>query len=202
MAMRSRYGALNRIMPIFLLLLLSACSASEHQVDYISEPKVEAVSASISRSSQLDDGLHHFVEFRAKMNVFPGHSYLVYGEVDGRGEVVRQSGPIGFYPHLGPVAGITLGWIAAPGTIDPDPADMAGAPKEKYRVLLTPEQHRRLSKYIAAWRDQTVAWNLLLQNCNDFATGAAEAIGLKTPSGLGFTLPHMHVRKIRELNAT
>jgi hypothetical protein len=202
MAIRSRYGSPNRITPFFLLLLLSACSSSEHQVSYITEPNVEAASAPIYRSSQLDSDLKHFVEFRAEMNVFPGHSYLVYGLVNGRGEIAKQSAPIGFYPHLGPVAGITLGWIAAPGTIEPDESEATGELKEKYRVLLTPEQHARLLKYIAGWRGQTVAWNLFLQNCNDFATGAAKAIGLKTPRGLGFTLPYVHVRKIRDLNPT
>ena len=199
---RQRYVAVNRIAPFFLIMFLAACTSSPHQADYILEPKVEAASATITRGAQFEGDLRHFVEFRAEMNVFPGHSYLVYGQVNGQGEVIEQSGPIGFYPRLGPVAGITIGWIAAPGTIDPDPSDVLGLPKERYRVILTQDQHARLADYIAGWRGQTVAWSLLLQNCNDFATGAAQSIGLSTPSGLGFTLPHIHIRRIRDLNGT
>jgi hypothetical protein len=199
---KQRYFPLNRIAPFFLFMFLAACTSSTHQADYILEPKVEAAGVTITRGSQFEGDLRHFVEFRAEMNVFPGHSYLVHGQVNGQGEIIEQSGPFGFYPRLGPIAGITIGWIAAPGTIDPDPSDVLGLPKERYLVFLTPDQHARLADYIAGWRGQTVAWNLLLQNCNDFATGAAQSIGLSTPSGLGFTLPHIHIRRMRELNGT
>lgn len=199
---RQRYVAVNRIAPFLLVIFLAACTSSRHQADYILEPKVEAAGATITRGAQFEGDLRHFVEFRAEMDVFPGHSYLVHGQVNEQGEIIEKSGPIGFYPRLGPVAGITIGWIAAPGTIDPDPSDVLGLPKEKYRVLLSEDQNARLADYIAGWRGKTVAWSLLLQNCNDFATGAAQSIGLSTPSGLGFTLPHIHIRRIRELNGT
>lgn len=199
---RQRCTAISRFAPLFLLVLLAACSSSTHQSEYILEPQVEAASATITRGSQFEEDLRHFVEFRAEMNALLGHSYLVHGQVNKQGEIVEHSGPIGFYPYLGALAGVTVGWIAAPGTIAPDPSDKIGLAKEKYRVPLTPDQHARLTDYIAGWQGRTVAWSLLLQNCNDFASGAAQAIGLNTPNGLGVTAPYIHIRRLRELNAT
>ena len=192
---RSKY--LFRALLLLLPLVIAACSSGGQDgglrglAAVPTADNVEVVPANAT----------HFVEFRAVMAVFPGHSYFVHGRLDRTGSVVEQSDPIGFYPFLGPLGGSTLGLLAIPGSTAPDPVDLQSPVVEQFRVNLTPSEYGSLMRFVRQRRQNTAMWNLILNNCNDFVADAARAVGLNVPSGPSVTPPYAHIRRLREMNA-
>ncbi len=169
------------------------------------DAEIEATAAQVRSKFQPRDGQRYFVEFRAETHyipIHPGHNYLVHGLLAPDGSIAKESGPVGFYSRLGPIGAGTLGLIANPGTIGPDPSGDDLPVTETYRVPLTSGQYTKLMEFIEYWRQNVVLWNLFFNNCNDFIAGAARAVGLKAPKGLAVIPPSVHIRKLRRLNAT
>lgn len=175
-----------------MCIWLAACSTSYQEAGLRADAQPQPAGGTSGR---------YFVEFRAVMPVFPGHSYFVHGRLDENGVPVEESEPIGFYPLLGPVGGSTLGLFAIPGLTAPDPGDAKKHTVESYRVELDVDRHSRLMSFVSRWRSEPEPWSLLFNNCNDFIADAARTIGLKAPEGLAVMPPYVHIRKLRQLNS-
>ncbi len=193
---------MNSVAIVGLVIGLTGCAGLPGQTALSTEPDIQAAAALITPKVLPQENASYFVEFRAGMSVFPGHSYFVHGVLAADGTIQEQSDPIGFYPWLGPIGGVTLGWLAIPGSTEPDPADTKTPTVETYRVQLTPQQHASLLDFIKDWRRTAGPWNLVFNNCNDFAAAAARAVGLRAPEGLSAVPPYLHIRKMRTLNAS
>ena len=173
-------------------IVMAGCSAAYQEAGLALDAVPEPAGTS---------GETYFVEFRAVMPVYPGHSYFVHGRLGADGNPVSTSEPIGFYPLLGPIGGSTLGLIAIPGLTTPDPSDATKRTVEKYRVALDKSRHDKLLAFVKKWRSGGEAWSLIFNNCNDFIAGAARSVGLDAPVGLALMAPYRHIRKLRELNS-
>ena len=140
----------------------------------------------------------YFVEFRARTG-FYGHTYVVYGELNGRGERVGMR-YAGLYPEGGPV-GFMLGHVLpVPATVEPVEDDKTDPVTERYVRILSAEEFAKLAAAIDRVRANTRLWNALLNNCNDFAAELAQEIGLRAPSTL--LIPDLFVSELREMNGS
>lgn len=192
-----RINYLLRALLFLLPLGIAACSSGGQVGDLrglVAVPVADNVAIAPANAT-------HFVEFRAVMAVYPGHSYFIHGRLDRTGRVVEQSDPIGFYPFLGPLGGSTLGLLAIHGSTAPDPSDLRSPVVEKFRVNLTPSSYESLMRFVRQRRQDTAVWSLMFNNCNDFVADAARAVGLRVPSGPSVTPPYAHVRRLRQMNA-
>jgi hypothetical protein len=87
---------------------------------------------------------------------------------------------VGFYPHGG-AFGPFIGIVGITGEVG-DEGYYANLPSSTtYHRNLTAEQYLRLTRYIDAEQAEPQIYNMLVNNCNDFVAGAANAIGLKVP---------------------
>ena len=144
------------------------------------------------------NGPRYFVEFRARTG-FYGHTYVVYGALNGRGERVGMR-YAGLYPEGGPV-GFMLGHVLpVPATVEPVEDDRIDPVTERYLRILSAQEYARLAAAIERVRASDQLWNALLNNCNDFAADLAQEIGLRTPSTL--LLPDLFVSELREMNGS
>ncbi len=144
------------------------------------------------------DAVRYFVEFRSRTG-FYGHTYVVYGQIDGRGKRtdVRYAG---LYPEGGPV-GFMLGHVLpVPATVDAVEDDLIDPVTEAYLRIVTAEEFAKITKVIDRLRANTQLWNALLNNCNDFAAELAQKLGLRTPSTL--LIPELFVSELREMNGS
>ena len=114
-----------------------------------------------------------------------GHTYVVYGRMDGRGRVLRPR-YAGLYPGGALSETALLALLAVPGKVSTHPADHRGTPKLIYRRRLSAAAFARLDNTVRTQRKTPQMWDLLLYNCNSFAADVASAAGLRTPPTLEF----------------
>ena len=142
-------------------------------------------------------GKPYFIDFRAGLISVTGHSYVVFGRLDGSGQVIHiQHAEI--YPKdndVGLIVGLFVPVRASVRIKDGDSPQQAVI---SYRRYLTASEYATAMRALRTERRQDQHWNVLLFNCNDFTSNVAEALGLRTPSNL--LLPHAYISALRLLN--
>jgi len=150
---------------------------------------------------------HYFIEFRGRSAATYGHMYVLYGRVNGSGEVVR-SRIAGLHPagdRADCVNCSLFNWTV--GHMVPVPAETGasdGDLEEKYvtsraRVWLSYAQYKKLDAYIRQLQASNPTWNALWNNCVTFGREIATAAGLKTPPPFWMT-PDAFVNSLASIN--
>jgi len=149
----------------------------------------------------------YFVEFRARSAATYGHMYVLYGQVNGRGEIVK-SDIVGLHPagdrndcENCSVVSWTLGHLlfvpSETGASDGDLEEKYVS--ARYRVMVDAATFKKASAYISKLKAENPMWNALWRNCVSFGNNIAENVGLKTP-GFVWREPKDYVEQLRELN--
>jgi hypothetical protein len=149
----------------------------------------------------------YFIEFRARSAASYGHMYVLYGQVNGRNEIIK-SNIAGLHPagdrndcencsvipwtlgHLIPVPSET-------GASDGDLEEKYVA--ARYRVMVDAAEYKRVSAYIDKLKADNPQWHALWNNCVGFGRNVAEFMNLKTPTFI-WVEPKDFVEGLRELN--
>ena len=174
-----------------ILLLSLHCSGCSTQTD--SDPSgLPGAPPPVSVSATP-----YYVEFRARPSLVTGHTYLVYGALGPDGKPADQT-VLGFTPEGG-VLGLIVGMIAMPGDIRRDFLDEKLPDYNVYRRYLSSSDYQRLLTFVADEQKQPKVWNMFVNNCNDFAADAAQAIGLRVP-GDRFVPPPLFVLMLSNMN--
>jgi hypothetical protein len=149
----------------------------------------------------------YFVEFRARSAASYGHMYVLYGQVNGRGEIVK-SDIAGLHP-----AGDAndcencslLAWTLGHLVFVPSETGASDGDLEekyvtaRYRVMVDAATYKKVSAYISQKKADKPMWHALINSCITFGNGIAENMGLKTPSSV-FLEPKEYVESLRDLN--
>lgn len=148
-----------------------------------------------------------FIEFRARSAASYGHMYVLYGRVNGRGEIV-SSDIAGLHPagdssdcENCSVVSWTLGHVlfvpSETGASDGDLEEKYVS--ARYRVMVDAATFKKVSAYIGKLKAETPMWNALWRNCVSFGNNIAGQLDLKTP-GFVWLTPKDYVEDLRELN--
>ncbi len=150
----------------------------------------------------------YFVEFRARHAASYGHMYVIYGQVNGRGEIVK-SDIAGLHPAGDAnncdncsVLPWTLGHVIfVPAEIGASDGDLEEKyVTARYRVMVDAATFNKVSAHIRQLKaNKSPMWNALWNNCVSFGNGIAENMGLKTP-GFVWLEPKYYVEHLRDLN--
>ena len=142
------------------------------------------------------EGSRYFVDFHARdKRSFPGHVFIVYGELNARGGIVEAQ-VVGFTPDADRYS--TAYFIPVPGLIGRRRADLTESSTVIYRRHLTAAEFHQLIAKVRQIRAAQPLWHLIFSNCNDFVGEIAKAIGLHKPPSL--LLPSVYVSLLRSLN--
>jgi hypothetical protein len=163
-----------------------------------------SVHSSVAKQSSYKP---YFVEFRARSAASYGHMYVLYGQVNGRGEIIK-SDIAGLHPagdandcENCSVVTWTLGHLlfvpSETGASDGDLEEKYVT--ARYRVMLDAATFKKVSEHIAKMKAETPLWNALWRNCVSFGNGIAGYVDLKTPTFIWLE-PKDYVEKLRELN--
>jgi hypothetical protein len=140
----------------------------------------------------------YYVEFRVAQIGTYGHSYIVYGRLNAKGQPAEfryaDLHPIGNYALM------ALGHIVpVPATTKWDP-DVEKLPvSSSWRHKLTAAEYGKLQAAVQRSRTNTSpTWNAVANNCNHYVAGLAKAIGLRTPSD--FQVSYTFIPALRDLN--
>lgn len=177
-------------------LLLPSAFAQEN-------PRQEAAATPINISAATSPGKRYFVEFRSRSALSYGHTFLVHGKLNAKGEVgqVTKDQVAGLHPatessvpwaigHLIPV-------ISETGASDGDTEDeyvTAG-----YRILLTEQEYAKVSGFIRHRQKNSPLWHAVLYNCNAWVADIAKFMMLKTPEST-MLYPEEFVSGMAKLN--
>ncbi len=140
----------------------------------------------------------YYIEVRAARIGAYGHSYVVYGRLNSRGE------PTDFhYTDRHPMGNYA---VMALGHVLPVPANTAWDPdvlklpvSSSYRHRLSAAQYQNLLRAVRqAQADKSPTWNALTNNCNHYAARLLRAAGLRAPEDL--QLSYGFVPSLRDLN--
>ena len=140
----------------------------------------------------------YYVEFRAAQIGLYGHSYAVYGRLDGRGNPATTS-----YADLHPMGGyavMALGhFVPVPANTEWDPEVLTLPVAYKYRIKLNETQHKNLLAAVErAKANKLPYWNAVSNNCNHFIGELAQAVGLRVPAQ--FHLSYGFLPDLQEIN--
>ena len=149
----------------------------------------------------------YFVEFRSRSAATYGHMYVLYGQVNGRGEIIK-SDIAGLHPagdsndcENCSVVSWTLGHLlfvpSETGASDGDLEEKYVT--ARYRIMVDAATFKTVSAHIAEMKRDTPLWNALWRNCVSFGNDIAKYVGLKTPAFIWME-PKDYVEKLRELN--
>jgi hypothetical protein len=149
----------------------------------------------------------YFVEFRARSAASYGHMYVIYGQVNRRGEIVK-SDIAGLHPAGDAnncancsVVSWTLGHVffvpSETGASDGDLEEKYVS--ARYRVMVDAATFKRVSAHISKLKAEKPMWNALWKNCVSFGNNIADSIGLKTPTFIWLE-PQDYVEDLRQLN--
>jgi hypothetical protein len=145
-----------------------------------------------------DTGRHnHFIDFRSRPGELWGHTFILYGRIDERGQPVELH-RAGLYPDDGR-AGLILGtFVPVPAAVRVIADDHKETPNAIYRRRLTARQYAKLKAIVAELRATDRGWHMFTHNCNDFARVVADSLGLDTPPAI--LLPNAWVRALKAMN--
>ena len=149
----------------------------------------------------------YFVEFRARAAASYGHMYVIYGQVNSRGEIVK-SDIAGLHP-----AGdandcdncSVLTWTIGHLIFVPSETGASDGDLEekyvtaRYRVMVDAATYKKVSAHISKLKSDSPVWHALLHNCVSFGNDIAGSMGLKTPNFIWLE-PKDYVEHLRDLN--
>jgi hypothetical protein len=139
----------------------------------------------------------YFVDFRSRPGYLFGHTFIVFGQIDERGRPTKTH-YAGNYPIDGQ-RGLVLGsLISVPSSVRGVREDYKERPTNIYRRRLSPAEFAKLKRVVGHLRASKRQWNLLFQNCNDFAIEVAHRMGMETPSS--WLPPSAFIDSLREMN--
>jgi hypothetical protein len=150
----------------------------------------------------------YFVEFRARAAASYGHMYVLYGQLNGHGEIVKSDiaglHPAGDANNCDNCSLVT--WTLGHVLFVPSETGASDGDLEekyvtaRYRVMLNAASFKRISAYIKQKKAEKQAWNALVNNCVTFINDIAGFMGLKTPAGSNLIEPKDYVERLREMN--
>lgn len=172
----------------------------------------EVVTKVVARPTPVSNK-RYFVEFRGRSAATYGHLYIMFGELNARGEVIKSK-IAGLYPAGDrqdcdncSVANWTIGHVlfVPSGTTATDGDLEEKYVTARYRVMLDKAQYEKLVDYVAKFQADPPLWNALFKNCVSFGRDVADLLGLKVPAVMWVTPwlePEQFVNELREMNGT
>jgi hypothetical protein len=148
-------------------------------------------------SAPANYGAGYFVEFRSRPGYLFGHTYLVYGRMDGHGRRLAEK-YAGAYPLDGQRGLIVGSVVPVPSSVRGVKEDYEERPSNIYRRKLSAAEYARLRAVIRQVSADDTHWNLLFANCNDFAIEVARGMGMTAPPS--WVLPKDFIAGLRYLN--
>lgn len=183
---RSHHEIMSVVAAALLVAVLAVASG------YPAKAGTRNVAAEASSSA-----VRYFVDFRARKGHIFGHTIVVYGKFNERGEVV-EAHSAGLYP-IDNQSGLIVGsLLPVDGSVRAVKGDFKGPFTAVYHRLLTAGQYNVVNNAVHFERARENYWHLIFFNCNDFVARIAAAIGLRTPPTL--LLPPRFVAELKAMN--
>lgn len=194
----------SRLVSVVLLAIAAAACQSEDKpplprfVSDYQDPGV-ATTATVGAQSVPNAKKRYFIEFRSRYALSYGHSYVVFGQSNGAGQMIDPQ-----VAGLAPASHDAIPYVL--GHLVPVPAETGrsdGDLEEEYRsaswrVMLDEAEYRKVVAYIRKLQAQSKLWQASVYNCNAFTGEIAKSMGYKVPAI--WLRPQQFITTLREIN--
>lgn len=146
----------------------------------------------------------YFVEFRSRYALSYGHTFLVHGRLNAKGEVGQVTAdqvaglhPAGDGPQLWSVGHV----VPVPAETGPSDGDMEDQYiSNRFRVVMDEARYRRVASYIRRKQRTPTMWHAVLYNCNRWVGEVAEFMGMDAPTNT-LLYPADYITSLRQMNS-
>ena len=156
-----------------------------------------------SRREAAQRAGQYFVEFRSRYALSYGHTFLVHGKLNAKGEVGQVTAaqvaglhPVGEGPQFWSVGHV----VPVPAETGPSDGDLEDEYiSARFRVIMDEAQYRRVAAHIRDKQETSPMWHAVLYNCNRWVGEVAQFMGLEAPSDT-LLYPADYIASLRALN--
>lgn len=145
----------------------------------------------------------YFIEFRSRYALSYGHTFLVHGRLNAKGEIgpLTADNVAGFHPAGAGSEFWTMGHVVpVPSETGPSDGDLEEEyVSARYRVLLTEAEYARAYARIKQMQANRVPWHAVLYNCSAWVGDVARYMGLKAPVN-HLLFPANYINEMKRLN--
>jgi hypothetical protein len=165
--------------------------------------KAKATHAVQAKGKRNKDAGQPYIEFRSRYALSYGHTFVVFGRLNARGEVgeIKPEMVAGLHPAGRGSELWTIGHVvfvpAETGWSDGDLEEEYVS--NRFRVTLSEEQFAKLVAHIRHKQANSPMWHAALYNCNLWTGEIAQFLGLKT--GFHWLPPAEYIQKIKDMNS-
>jgi hypothetical protein len=181
---------------ILLAFAVSSCQTEDKspQPHYTSDARGPSKAARVGNKSG-----GHFIEFRSRYALTYGHTYVIFGRADAKGNMIERE-VAGLAPASEDAAPYVIGhFVPVPATTGETDGDLEEQYRSaSWRVMLSDAEYSDTVAYIRKLQARSHLWEASVYNCNAFVGDIARHMGYKTP---GIWLrPQQFITNLREMN--
>ncbi len=200
-------ASLRVLLPALLALFLGACQTAPKLDPALASEAQYAVASAKGNSSKgaavaeqpSQDGTRPFIEFRSRYALSYGHTFVVFGRLNGRGEMIDPE-VAGLAPKSHAEAMYTVGhFVPVPSSTGWTDGDLEDEYiSANWRVMLSEAEYKDTVAKIRKLQASSPVWHAALYNCNAFVGDIARSMGYRVPFHL--LMPQEFVTTLREMN--
>ena len=171
-------------------------SPTEHSQPVANEPAQSHTGSKI----EVSVGKPYYIEFRSRSAQSYGHTFSIYGRLNGQGKIASKV-VAGLHPFSENAVPWMIGHLflvpSETGASDGDTEDQYVT--ARFRVALSQAEYAKVTTFIKGLQKKSPVWHAVLYNCNAFVGDIARFMGLETPSST-MLLPAEYINGLRDLN--
>jgi hypothetical protein len=154
----------------------------------------------ITTDRQAATAGQYFIEFRSRYALSYGHTFAMFGRLDGRGDIAKSE-VAGLHPAGNDPTPWVIGHLVpVPSETGPSDGDLEEKyVSARYRVTLSEAEYNSVVDFIRKLQRSSPAWHAIAYNCNAFVADIARFMGLRTPSST-LLYPADFINSLRDLN--
>ena len=182
-----------------LLILLALAVSSCQSDDKAPQPRYTSNGRGLSSATASNTSGGHFIEFRSRYALTYGHTYVVFGRVDAKGNMIQRE-VAGLAPASPDAAPYVIGhFVPVPATTGETDGDLEEQYRSaSWRVMLSDTEYNDVVAFIRKQQASSHLWQATVDNCNNWVGEIASHMGYKTPSI--WLRPQQFITELREMN--
>ena len=174
----------------------ASVSPTEHSQPVANEPAPSHAGSKVEASV----GKPYYIEFRSRSAQSYGHTFSIYGRLNGQGKIASKA-VAGLHPFSESAVPWMIGHLflvpSETGASDGDTEDQYVT--ARFRVALSQAEYAKVTTFIKDLQKKSPVWHAMLYNCNAFVGDIARFMGLETPSST-MLMPAEYINGLRDLN--
>jgi hypothetical protein len=174
----------------------AAESSAGHSQPIANEPSQVHAGSKVEASS----GKPYYIEFRSRSAQSYGHTFSIYGRLNGQGKIASKV-VAGLHPFTESAVPWMIGHLflvpSETGASDGDTEDQYVT--ARFRVALNQAEYAKVTTFIKDLQKKSPVWHAVLYNCNAFVGDIARFMGFETPSST-MLMPAEYINGLRDLN--